>query len=90
MVTSAVGAPERSVTALITTVVPCTSMPMLAAGTPDCASAVSTPSSSRPGVVSALARTTFPSLPQATRSVKVPPMSMAARAVLMGPMLIRP
>ena len=79
VVTSAVRAPRRSVTALITTVLPWTNAPMSAGRSSERSSADSTPCWRRAGVVATFARTSEPSRRStAARSVNVPPMSIAS------------
>gem|GEM_PF-5005947 len=78
--------PLRSVRALITTVVPCAMKPMSAALTPPFFSTLSTPCSKLGGVVSDLAvvMRAWPvsaSVSKQTRSVNVPPTSVATRSV---------
>src|SRR5690606_14724186 len=78
--------PLRSVRALMTTVVPCARKSMPARSRPALRSTSMTPLSKSGGVVSTLAvRTTWrpsSSTTRQTRSVKVPPTSVAARIVL--------
>ena len=83
VVTSAVRAPVRSVSALMTTVVPCTSSSIAAGSTSPAAITSSTPWARSLGVVETLAMRTSP-LPASTttRSVNVPPMSVATRSVI--------
>ena len=83
VVTSAVRAPVRSVSALITTVVPCTSSSISAGSTSPAAITSSTPCARSRGVVETFAIRTSPlSESTTTRSVNVPPMSVATRSVI--------
>ncbi len=82
MVISAVGWPLRSIRALVTTVVACTTTPSTASAVmPAFAKVRSTlrkkPSSKSWWVVSVLSTNSEPSEPRSTASVKVPPMSTA-------------
>jgi hypothetical protein len=79
VVTSAVRAPRRSVTALITTVLPWTNAPTSPGRSSERSSADSTPCWRCVGVVPTFARISEPSRRStAARSVNVPPMSIAS------------
>ena len=77
VVSRAVFAPLRSVSALIMVVVPWKKAVMLSGLTPLFSSTSMTPASKFGGVVWAFSCTSEPSSPMATRSVNVPPMSVA-------------
>ena len=79
---SAVSGPLRSITALVTTVVACTTTSVTAAGAipavfSTASMAAKKPSSRLFGVVSVLSTKVRPSLPRNTTSVNVPPISTA-------------
>ena len=80
VVTYAMPAPRRWMTALVATVVPCTIRSIASTGTADFSSTSSRAPSGALGVDGLLAIRTDPSVPIATRSVKVPPVSMATVA----------
>ncbi len=78
MVTRAVGAPRRSSSAFVATVMPCAKAPSAPGSRPDASTAATTPRDWSSGVDGTLATTT-PSGPTAARSVNVPPTSTPSR-----------
>src|SRR5919202_1565151 len=89
VMSSAVGAPRRSMTALVTSVVPWTTVPRWSGGTSPAwsspSSAARTPAAGEPAVVSTLLTRNRPlSRSTSSRSVNVPPISTPARHWLLA------
>ena len=88
VVSRAVFAPLRSVRAFMMVVVPWKKAVMLSGETPLFSSTSMTPASKFGGVVWAFSWTSAPSSEMATRSVKVPPMSVATLICRFPPFLV--